>query len=519
VTPANRIILNTLATYGQSLITLVLSLFSARWVLQALGVVDFGLFGVVGSIILLLNFLNTAMSVGVARFYAFSIGRGQTLSEDHAIDDLRRWFNTALSIHLLLPFVVVLIGLPIGEHAIQHWLTIPTDRIEACIWVFRISMAAAFISVFSVPFISMFAAHQLITELAVFGIIQSVCAFIGAWFLMQVQADRLIVYALYMMAISSGTSLLQIARAMFKFKACRPRLSYLYDKAYLKELFGFVGWKIFGVSCGALRDQGGPVLANLYFGPTINAAYSVATRLSMQASSLSAAMTGAFQPALTTVEGRGDRQGMLIMAMQVSKFGTLLVLFFVVPLILEMTNIMHLWLKEPPHYAGYLCRWMLAILLVDKMTSGAMIAVNAKGKIAIYDPIQGFLIVLSLPLMWLFFNLKIGAAAIGCSLAISMVLYCAGRLLFGRIIVQLPLILWFYQIAVPVIILTVLSMAAGLGVMQISSGGFLRLCMTTTTTAIVTGVFGWIILLNRKERLYLRSILLSALLRFKNSNT
>jgi O-antigen/teichoic acid export membrane protein len=501
--PSTRIILNTLATYSHSLFAMVVSLFSARWVLLALGQSDFGLYGVVGSIVLLIAFLNGGMSVGVARFYAFSIGRGHNLPEEQAIDDLKRWFNTAFSIHLVLPFLIILIGWPIGEYAIQHWLTIPPERIFSCIWVFRISLLTAFVSVFSVPFTAMYSAHQLISELAVFGIISSCCNFIGAYYLLKVQSDRLIVYALYAMTISAGIPILQIIRAMFKFKACRIRLSYMYDKRYLKELFGFVGWKMFGMSCVVLRGQGTPVLINLYFGPLLNAAYSIAYRLSTQATSLSGAMQGAFQPALVSAEGKGDRQQMLSMAIQVCKFGTLLILFFVIPLTLEMESLLNLWLKTPPKYAGGLCQWMMAMLVVDKMTSGPMLAVNAFGKIAVYEIIQGSMFLLALPLMWLFLKLDMGPVSIGTALFISTAIYCAGRLLFSKHLLQFPVGRWIQQVAVPVLTLVAGSAAAGWGVMQVVDAGFLRLCLTTGITGVVTLVIGWLWLLNRAERSFI----------------
>jgi O-antigen/teichoic acid export membrane protein len=505
--PSTRIILNTLATYSHSLFAMVVSLFSARWVLQALGQSDFGLYGVVASIILLITFLNGGMSVGVARFYAFSIGRGHNLPEEQAVDDLRRWFNTAFSIHSVLPFLVVVIGWPVGEYAIQHWLTVPPDRVEACIWVFRISLVTAFMSVFSVPFTAMYSAHQLITELAVFNILRSCGTFLGSWYLLRVQSDRLIVYALYMMAINAGTAWIQIIRAMLKFKACRIRISYMYNRKYLKELFGFVGWKMFGMSCVVLRGQGTPVLINLYFGPLMNAAYSIAYRLSTQASSLSAAMMGAFQPALTSAEGKGDREGMLDMAIQVCKFGTLLILFFVIPLTLEMDTLLHFWLKTPPEYAGGLCQWMLAMLAVDKMTSGPMLAVNAFGRIAAYELIQGSFFLLALPLMWLFFKFGLGPVSIGYALFISNLVYCVGRLLFSRHLLKLPVSRWIRQVAVPITILLSGSSAAGWGVMQIVEAGMPRLCLTTGVTGIVTLMIGWFWLLNRKERLFAREII------------
>lgn len=503
---STRIILNTLATYGQSLFGLFVSLFTARWVLQALGQSDFGLYGVVGSIVLLITFLNGGLSVGVARFYAFSIGRGHNLPEEQAVDDLKRWFNTAFSIHFVLPFLIVAAGWPIGEYAIHHWLTIPSERIAACVWVFRISMATAFMNVFSVPFTAMYSAHQLITELAFFNILRSCGTFLGSWYLLRVQTDRLIVYALYMMAINAGTAWVQIVRAMVKFKACRLRVSYMYHARYLKELFGFVGWKMFGMSCVALRGQGTPVLTNLYFGPVVNAAYSIAYRLSTQATALGAAMMGAFQPALTSAEGKGDRQKMLSMAMQVCKFGTLLILFFVIPLILEMENVLGLWLKTPPQYAGGLCQWMLAMLVVDNMTSGPMLAVNAFGKIAAYELIQGSMFLMALPLMWMFFKMGHGPVAIGYALFLSTTVYCIGRLLFCKKLLQLSIMRWIREVAVPVFVLAGGASLAGWGILCVMEPGFLRLCLTTAVTGMVTLVIGWFWLLNHEERAFVRQM-------------
>ena len=111
---STRIIINTLATYGRSLFGLLVGLFSVRWILEALGQTDYGLYGVIGSIVMLMRFLNQGMSVGVARFYAYSIGRGCNLSAEEATDDLKRWFSTALGIHIVLPLLLIIIDYPIG---------------------------------------------------------------------------------------------------------------------------------------------------------------------------------------------------------------------------------------------------------------------------------------------------------------------------------------------------------------------------------------------------------------------
>jgi O-antigen/teichoic acid export membrane protein len=501
---SSRIILNTLATYGRSVFALVVTLFSARWVLQALGETDFGLYGVVGSLILLITFVTGGMITGVARFYAFSIGRGHHLSMEEATDDLKRWFNTAFSIHLILPIVVIAAGYPIGMYAIENWLTIPPDRMESCLLVFRISLVTAFVSVFSIPFIAMYTAHQLITELAIFDIIRSSCTFLGAYYLLRIETDRLIFYALIMMAINVLIPVLQILRAIIKFKACRLHLSYMYCWKYLRELLGFVGWKVLGVGCVVSRNQGSPILINLFFGPQVNAAFNIANRVSIQATMLSTAMMNAFQPAITTMEGRGHREKMLETAIQVCKFGTLLVLLFVIPLLLEMDTVLTLWLEKPPEYTGPLCQWMLVMLVIDRMTAGQMLAVNAFGKIALYEIIQGSLLLLSLPMAWMLFKAGHGPVGIGYSLTVSMALYCIGRLLFCKKLLHLPIGRWFKQVAVPVAALIGCSAAIGVAIMNVMDDGFYRLCITTAGSVFCTLLLGWFWLLSNKERMFVR---------------
>lgn len=492
--------------YSRSLVAMGLSLFSARWVLQALGPVDFGLYGVIGSIILLIAFINDGMAVGVARFYAYAIGQGNHLSGEDAQEHITRWFNTALSIHLLMPVALVAVGYPLGSHAIQHWLTIPPDRIEACLWVLRISLVTAMVNVASVPFTALFTAYQHIAELALFGLVGSLLTFAGSYGLLGMSSDRLIVYALFMMAINAGIPLLQVVRAFFKFPACRIRLKHLFNRDYLGKLFGFVGWKMFGMSCVVFRAQGTPVLINLQFGPHINAAYSIAQRVSMQADSLAAAMAGAFQPVLTTMEGGGQRDRMIEVAMQISKFGAYLVLLFVLPLIMEMDTVLNLWLGTPPAYAGVLCSFMLVMLVVEKMTSGYMMAVNAHGRIARYELVQGPILLLALPLMWLLFHAGMGPVGAGVALLATMVAYCLGRLVFCKHLLGLPLWPWFRHIAFPVAVMTGLAVAGGLGLTHMLPAGFVRLGLTTSLCLVVLSFSGWLLLLNEKEQSFIHSL-------------
>ena len=218
------------------------------------------------------------------------------------------------------------------------------------------------------------------------------------------------------------------------------------------------------------------------------------------------------------MEGRGDRQKMLDTALQVCKFGTLLVLLFAIPLILEMETVLVLWLKNPPEYAGPLCQWMLVMLVIDRTTSGQMLAVNAFGKIALYELVQGTLLVLALPLAWWLFKIGEGPVALGYSLAFTMAVYCFGRLLFCKKLLKMGMSGWFRRVAIPVVLLVTCSTIAGIGIMRMVEPGFYRLCLVTAATGACSAGLGWTLLLNSTERAFVRELIKKMVARLSKSS-
>ena len=187
MTQAGRVALNTAVSYSRSLLALFLGLFSARWVLNALGQQDYGLYGVVGSLLISISFLNITLSGSVSRFYAFAIGSARRDSPEVSEHDLRGWFNAAIVIHCGLGLILVVIGLPLGEYAIRNILSIPLERIEACIWVLRISVFSSLIGLIAVPYCAFYTAYQYIAELTVFEMLRTLLNFFGAYFLFSVK--------------------------------------------------------------------------------------------------------------------------------------------------------------------------------------------------------------------------------------------------------------------------------------------------------------------------------------------
>ena len=246
VANGRRIAVNAAVTYARSLIALVLGLFSARWVLAALGAVDFGLYAVVGSMMAFVSFVRNVM-------------------------------------------------------------VMPPDRLLACLWTFRLALVTLFVTVASVPFNAMYIAHQRFGKLAAFGLVQTAVMFCGAWWLRGAGCDRLIAYAGYMTLAFAGVAAAQTVGVLIEFPVCRHPLAPLGTGGRIRSLLSFAGWSVFGTGGWIVGAHGSAFVTNRFFGATANAAYGVSTQVQYHTEALANALVGAFEPAVTSQEGAGKR--------------------------------------------------------------------------------------------------------------------------------------------------------------------------------------------------------------------
>ena len=178
MTANRRIFLNIVATYGRSLYALALGLISARWVLTSLGTIDYGLYGVIAGMTAFISFFNGLLGSSIGRFYAVNVGRTMlTGGEQTGLEECRKWFNTAISIHTVIPVILILVGYPIGVWAIRNWMTVPVERVADCVWVFRFVCFSCFVGMLNVPFRAMYGAKQYIAELTIYSFVSTTVNF------------------------------------------------------------------------------------------------------------------------------------------------------------------------------------------------------------------------------------------------------------------------------------------------------------------------------------------------------
>ena len=383
MSPSTRIIVNAAATYGRSLLGLFMGLFTSRWVLMSLGAEDMGLYGLVAGLVTFIGFFNGMLSGSVGRFYAYAIGESHRAGfEAEGLEQCRKWFNTALAIHTIVPVVLMSVGYPIGVWAVRNWLVIPVDRIDDCVWIFRFVCLASFVGMINVPLSAMYTAKQKIAELTVYSVIGTLCNFGFVYYMVtHPGCVWLTWYAGFSCFVVLLPNILVAIRAVMCFPECRFVPGYLFSWSRVRQVCALSAWTSLGGAGYMIDIQGRSQLINKGFGPMMNASGGIAGAVSGHCATLSSAIAAAFQPAIINLAGQGDKRRMLILSYRGAKIGMMLCMAFVLPLLAEREAVLALWLKNPPPLVGEACFWTLVIAVVAQMAFGLETVLSALNKV------------------------------------------------------------------------------------------------------------------------------------------
>lgn len=506
MTANRRIFLNIVATYGRSLFALLCGLFTARWTLQSLGEVDYGLMGVVGGLTAFIAFFNGLLAGAIGRFYAVSVGKSQASGKAlEGLEECRQWFSIAVFIHTVIPLILMVIGYPIGVWAVRNWLTIPPDRIEACVWVFRCVCLSCFIGMVNVPFTAMYTAKQYIAELTIYSFISTTLNVCFLYYMITHPGVWLTKLAVWTMCLSVVPQLIICLRALKVFPECRFRLDLVWVPQKFKQLLYYAGWSCFGYLGVLMRGQGLAILVNKYFGPKVNSAMAIGNNVAAHAGTLSASMVGAFQPAIANAYGAGEMDRMRALAYRACKIGTLLLLLFMVPLAVELPEVLRLWLKQPPAYATGLCWCIIGMLIIDKVAIGHMLAISACGKISVYQMVLGCTLLFTLPLAWLGVILDMGVYVIGWAMLITMMIGTCERVWFARSLVMMSARFWLFKILLPLCVIGGVSAVVAYLPQLWIPPSFARVLISSICCELVLLPLAWFIMLDSEERGFVKS--------------
>lgn len=474
---ANRVVLNTGALYGRMLITIFISLYSTRLVLNALGAQDYGIFNLVGGVIAMLSFLNMAMTISTQRYMSFHIGAGD-------MEKLKKVFNSSILLHFIMGITLVALFELVGIYAFDHVLNMPADRIATAKTIFHFMVVSTFFTIASVPYDATLIARENMPVIAILGVFEGLSKLAIAISLLYIAGDKLVIYG----ALSAGlTVLLLLIKRVYcslRYEESKVKVRKYFNKGLLKEMFSYAGWNMFGASSVVARNQAQAMILNVFFGTVINAAYGIANQVNAQLTYFSVTMLQSLNPQIIKSEGSGDRARMLRLAMIASKFSFLLLSFFAIPVIIEAPFILKLWLKNVPDHTVILCRLIIVASLINQLSQGIQVAIQSVGKIKVYQMVVSLLIIINLPVAYLL--LKAGsppyAVLIGaiCMEVITLIY----RMFAANSITGLSVPEYLHKVILRAVMPVALAAAVSLMPQFIMGEGFARLLVTGSISVI-----------------------------------
>ena len=470
---------------------------------MALGEVDYGLVGLVGGLTAFVSFVNELLSMSVGRFYAVAVGAARKENDPTVgIDNCRKWFNTAVLIHTVVPLALIIIGYPLGEWAVRHFLTIPPDRVAACLWVWRFTCLTCFVSMVNVPFNAMYMAKQEIAELTVYGFVTSTLNVLVLYYMITHPCIWIVKYSLWTMLLAIFPQLIIGWRAFVKYPECRFNVAYLYSKQRIKDIVNFACARFWTALSSVVSAQGNAILVNKYLGPAFNASMAIGNTVAGHASSLSGALSGAFWPAIANKAGECDEEAVRQFAFRTCRFGSLLILIFAIPLALEMDEVMRLWLKTPPAFVSVICATILADTVLERMSEGYWMAIMGLGRrVGLYSAwvsVAGFSKFL---LAWISFALGFGIYGLCVSIIMARFIAIAVRLVLGRMLVGMSIGYWMSKVFLPIGLVAVSVLSFGWFARNaLGDPSFWRICATTAICEILFLSLCWCLVLSCGER-------------------
>ena len=448
-----RVALNTGVMYVYLIINTLVVLYTSRVTLQALGFVDFGIFSVVGGVVLLLKFLQTTMTGSVQRYLNVEMAQNRP-------EGVRNVFNVAFSIHLAISFLVFVIGETAGFWFLRTYLVIPPERLVAAEWVLHFTILTFICTVMTVPCSGIFSARENMIGTALINLVATFGKLAAAIALLSTQHDKLQLYAVLVFAISAATLLVNYIVCWIFYKESRFRI--VRQKKLYRELAGFASWNVIENLATIAKTQGTSILFNTFFGPAVNAANGIATQINGQVRTFSSMINTASNPQIVKTYAANDRVSMYKLVFQATKISFFLMFTMCLPLLFEMDLILRLWLTRVPQYTSEFSRLILIDALFVVLSSTLLTVARATGKIAKIQVIVGGMLLLNIPIAYLLlkqgmppysvFFVSIGLSLMGLIARMVLLRKRAGfsvRAFSGRVLVRLAFLVM--MTVVPVI--------------------------------------------------------------------
>lgn len=488
----NKIIIkNTIAQYIKTIVSVIVSIYSARIILQQLGVEDYGIYAVIVGFVALFGVLNSSMIVSVQRFISCEIAHKN-------YPQINKIYSTSTLAYIGLAIIVLLLAETIGLYFVSNHMVFPDGKLDDAIYVFHCVIISFAINIISIPQQAVLVSFEKIFLSSIIGIIDTLLKLAIAFALMCFNDDRLVAYALMFAGVSIFIRILYSIAV----KIYIPELKFnrKFCKKTFKEVTNFAGWNLFGGIANIGKIQGVNIILNTFFGTVVNAAYGLANQINSQLLFFS---TSIFQASNSQIVQSYKKQDYSRLKSLVSSSAkTAFTLFFIIsmPLLIVTDDVIKLWLGEIPQYCSMFVILMLLNAYIELFSSPLMLITQATGRIKNYFLVISSIMIMILPLSYI--ALKLGASpysVLYVTIGINIILL-AIRLWFVSYNAKFPIAFYVKGVILPAFFIIVVSTLTGHYISSLVSNDIYRILTAFISSPIVTGTLALILLFKKSER-------------------
>lgn len=394
-----RIAKNTMMLYFRMLLTMGVSLYTVRVVLQTLGVADYGIYNVVGGIVTMFSFLSSTMASASQRFFAFELGRKDYVR-------LKQTFSLTLVIYIGIAIIILLLAETLGLWFLNTQMNISPERMNAANWVYQFAIFSFMMTMFTIPYNAAIIARERMSVYAWVSIIEVVLKLLIVYLLVLFSFDKLKLYAILIFCVTTIVTFIYRTYCKRKFEECS--YSFYWEKSLFKDLINYSGWNLFGALSSVSKGQGINIILNVFLGTVVNAARGIAYQVDSIILNLGNNFFTAVRPQIIKLYATNQQTELMNLIFRSTKFSFYLLFFFSLPLLLETDFLLRLWLIEIPNYTIIFTQLIIIDTLLELLMNPIITLAQATGRIKWYQIIVGGMRILNLPLAYL-------ALRLGCT--------------------------------------------------------------------------------------------------------
>lgn len=443
-----RIAKNAVFLYIRTFVVMLVSLFTSRITLQALGETDYGVYNVVGGIVVLFAFLNTSMQAATQRFLNFEMGRGD-------IERVRHIFNISVLAHASITAAVLLLGETVGLWFLNEKLNIPSDRMVAAQWVYQFSVIGCCAQIMRIPHSASVIAYERMSFFAYASIVENVLRLIIAYAILVWAGDRLEFYGLLMLFSIVATNVLYHIYCRSQFPTCRYRWEW--DKRSYMQLMSFSGWSMVGAGANVVANQGRSFIFNIFCGVLVNTALGIVHQMTLAVNSFYSSFQTAFSPQIVKNYAAQQKEQLYALIYRSTRISFFLAILVALPLIAYAEPVIRLWLGQVPEYTVPFARMFIVSTIIESLSMPLWTTVQATGNIRTYQITMATITVLTLPVAYILLQMGFSPVYAVLAKVVADVVIYLFRLAFVHRLAGLNLTEYAVQVSRTVVIVGLLS--------------------------------------------------------------